>query len=480
MLSKSSDLSKICAAIYARHVVMHKGETMKKIMFLYHVKEREFEIIEMIVRQIKKKDPRVEIKIEEFYRGVCASVLYMPDVIVTIPPRDIWSSNYLTILKAITDAKVVSMVTEGYYTFSPQDIKTAVGYNAYVKELIDYYILWGPKTKEIFGRALLEDQKIANLDRIKVTGYAWYETDYVSRRYQADKRYIKMQEQLAKHKRNILIITGFQMADWSIREYQLLGCFGDNKPLKDRSAEEIECAEKSIAAEWEFRNKYIKMIASLAKFHPEVGILVKLHPVEISDGVDCYDKLSIYPNVMLIKENIPLACMLNKIDFMIHYNSTCHFEAYIYKVPTIQMYDDSVVTELTFAWQTKSNSTYLVHIDDFATVDSLITENAKFRQLVSMDKIIYELFNWQRNVDYRPIEEIAYYITDTTKPQHLRYLDREVFKAIRSREGQEIIDKFLWNMLKKMGSNQGIVKDVCVLFRLFMYTVSGKLLFALD
>lgn len=451
---------------------------MKKIMFLYHVREREYEIIKMIAEQIKQVEVDTEIRIEKFYQGIWNGVLYMPDVIVTIPPRDVWSSNYLTVLKIITGAKVISMVTEGYYTFSPQDIKTAVGHNEYAKELIDYYILWGSKTKEIFGRALLKDKKIASIDKVKVTGYAWYETDYVNRYYQGDERYKRMQVQLAKHKKNILIITGFQTADWSIREYQILGCFGDNKPLRERSREEIECAEKSIAAEREFRKKYINMIDSLARLHPEAGILVKLHPVEINEGVDCYDRLRIHPNIMLIKENIPLAFMLDKVDCMIHYNSTCHFEAYIHKIPTIQMYDDSTVTELAFAWQTKSDSTYLVNIDDFTTVDKLIKEGVQFVKSDSMDKGIYELFNWRENTDYCPIEVIASYIIDTIRPQRLRYLDRRVSKAIQSKEGQEIIDKILWNMLRKMGKSQGICTEVYSLFRIFTYYImSNKVAF---
>lgn len=93
---------------------------------------------------------------------------------MSIPPRDCYSSNYLTMLKIITGAVVISMNTEGYYAFSPREIKVVIGYNTYAKELVDYYIMWGAKTKNILGEALFASGKVTDKRRVRATGYVWY------------------------------------------------------------------------------------------------------------------------------------------------------------------------------------------------------------------------------------------------------------------------------------------------------------------
>lgn len=75
---------------------------MKKIMFLYHVKEREYSIIQMIEEQIKGNYSNVVIQSGEFYSAIMDTIQFGPDIIVTIPPRDFYASNYLTVLKIIT------------------------------------------------------------------------------------------------------------------------------------------------------------------------------------------------------------------------------------------------------------------------------------------------------------------------------------------------------------------------------------------
>ena len=66
------------------------------------------------------------------------------------------------------------MNTEGYYYFTPESIQDIIGYNKYAEELVDYFIVWGPKTKKMLGAYLLKDKKVSDIRRVKVTGYAWY------------------------------------------------------------------------------------------------------------------------------------------------------------------------------------------------------------------------------------------------------------------------------------------------------------------
>ena len=102
---------------------------MKKIMFLYHIKEREYNIIEMIEEEIKSNYPDVIIQSGEFYSSIMDTIQFRPHIIVTIPPRDYHSSNYLTMLKIITGAVVISMNTEGFYKFDPKYVLAQTGFN---------------------------------------------------------------------------------------------------------------------------------------------------------------------------------------------------------------------------------------------------------------------------------------------------------------------------------------------------------------
>lgn len=447
---------------------------LKKIMFLYHVKEREYEIISLISQQISRICSDVEIRSGELYSSVLETIQFMPDVIVSIPPRDFNASNYLTVLKVVTGAVVISMNTEGYYIFTPEEIRTVIGFNSYAKELVDYYLMWGEKTKNILGDALYESGKVTSKHRIKSTGYVWYEKERVIDSFKKYNIYETLQKWLGKHKKNILIITGFLIADSSIKDYQEIGYFGDDKPLNKRSALEITKAQESIAAEYQFREKYINMIISLAKSNPEMGIVVKLHPIEIENRVKYYNKLSEYSNIFLIKQPVPVGMVLNYADALIHYNSTCKWEAYIYKVPTIQMYDDSKTTSYRFDWQTIGDSTYVINISDFQELDGRIKGGVTFRKSQSVEKALLDLYNWKFGKPYKAIEKNAYYISMAKSHQRLRYKDKEVLNAINSKQGRNVINMLVNDAWMNLSSLGVIMKDIYALCKIFQYSLFHK------
>lgn len=438
-------------------------------MFLYHVKEREYEIISLISQQIRRICSNVEIRSGELYSSILETIQFMPDVIVSIPPRDFYASNYLTVLKVVTGAVVISMSTEGYYVFTPEEIRTVIGFNSYAKELVDYYLMWGEKTKDILGDALYKSGKVTSKHRVKSTGYVWYEKDRVIDSFKKYNIYEPLQKWLGQYKKNILIVTGFLIADSSVKDYQILGYFGDDKSLNKRSALEITKARESIAAEYQFREKYINMIVSLAKNNPDIGFVVKLHPIEIENKVNCYNKLSEYSNIFLIKQPVPVGMALNYVDVLIHYNSTCNWEAYIYNVPTIQMYDDSKKTSYRFDWQTMGDSTYVINISDFQELDGRIKEGVIFRKSQSAEKTLLDLYNWRFEKPYKAIEKNAYYISMAKSHQRLGYKDKEVLNAINSRQGRNVINMLLNDAWMNLSSFDVIMKDIYALFKIFQY-----------
>lgn len=450
---------------------------MKKIMFLYHVKEREHEIICIIAQQIRRNCSNVEIRSGEFYNSILETIQFRPDVIVSIPPRDCYSSNYLTMLKIITGAVVISMNTEGYYVFSPREISVVIGYNTYAKELVDYYIVWGQKTKKILGEALLKADKLTNIERVKATGYVWYEKDIVSDRYKKYSIYSEMKKWSEKYKNNILVLTGFLVAENSINDYQILGYFGDDKPLNKRTPLEIAQAKESIATEREFRTKYIDMIIYLANNNPDVGITVKMHPLEIEEKNKCYDILAEYPNIFLVKEAVPVGIMLNFANSMIHYNSTCNLEAYIYNVPTVQIYDDSKKTSYEFVWQLKGDSTYYININEFQKLDEIFNPGVKFRRAKTMERELFDLYNWQADRPYKAIEKNAYYIARAKTCQRLKFQDNEVIQALNSEQGRGVINLLIRDTLINMSCIKKVFKNIYALYRIYKYILFGRLPF---
>ena len=68
---------------------MRKYDAMKKIMFLYHVEEREYQIIEMIKSQLFSYSEKLDIRVGEFYHSIKDTIDLLsypfPQEIVTHP-----------------------------------------------------------------------------------------------------------------------------------------------------------------------------------------------------------------------------------------------------------------------------------------------------------------------------------------------------------------------------------------------------------
>lgn len=231
---------------------------MKKIMFLYHVEEREYQIIEMIKSQLFSYSEKLDIRVGEFYHSIKDTIDFKPDVIVSIPPRDCYSSNYLTVLKLLTKAVVISMTTEGHHTFEDKIVQDVIGFNSYSPKLVDYYIMWGAKTSNILGRKLFETGKVTNRKRIKTTGYAFYDLERTRKLFTDYPAYPEIVNWAKQYSRIHLVITGFSPADWSVQDYFYLGFFGEQKSVSKLTEEQIQEALKVKERYTLFRDKYIK------------------------------------------------------------------------------------------------------------------------------------------------------------------------------------------------------------------------------
>lgn len=443
---------------------------MKKIMFLYHVKEREYQIIELIKSQIRHISRNVDIRTEEFYHGIKSTIDFKPDIIVSIPPRDCYSSNYLTILKLLTNAVVISMTTEGHHSFEDKVVQDVIGFNSYSPKLVDYYIMWGAKTSDVLGSKLLETRKVTNRKRIKTTGYAFYELEKNKELFADYPVYSEIVNWAKQYDRIHLVITGFPQADWSVQDYFYLGFFGDQRSISKLTEEQIQEALKVKEKFTLFREKYINDIIRSAEEMPDTGFFVKLHPVEISDKISYYEKLSDYKNIYVVSTVFPVGALLSIADTMVHYNSTCNIEAYIYNVPTILRFQkqDSNLDNIL------KESTYSYEIDDREGFINRLQNECKFRRLPMTEKKLYELFNWKIGKEYKPVEKIAAYIFNAKKSQHLSCFDKEVIKAVESKEAAVIKEWLLYRFLEEKLSRD-MLYDLESLIKLQFIKIIGKI-----
>ncbi len=428
---------------------------MKKIMFLYHIREREYWILSMIREQIEKcaGQDDVDIKIAEFYSSMKTVIEFMPDVIVSIPPRDSYSSNYLTVLKLITRAVVISMTTEGYHSLGKEDVDITIGTNTHSERLVDLYIMWGPGTAKILGRALHETGKVSDLRRIKVAGYAAYEAGHTLPLVRKNPKFIKLEKWASGYKKIILFVTGFTCADMRVEDFFYQGAFPERNSVGELTEEECEYARRIAAEEWMFRQKYVEDIIRIAEEMPDTGIIVKLHPAELSLGITYYDFLQKFKNIYLVKDVIPIGGILNLSDSMVHYNSTSNMEAYICHVPTIQRYNTDHGVSIWQVWSRISESAYTFHINDYVNLKKCLEEGPQYKRNPRIEKDLYEYFNWKSGEKYMPVEKIAAYILRIKKAQRLCGSDTEVYNALRSAEGMRLKKMLTDNWLDHLGDD---------------------------
>lgn len=79
------------------------------------MKEREFVISEMIKEEILRMDKNADVRIRNFDHVREEVWEFCPNIILTIPPRNYWVSNWLTMVKGALGCSIVSLLPEGFF-----------------------------------------------------------------------------------------------------------------------------------------------------------------------------------------------------------------------------------------------------------------------------------------------------------------------------------------------------------------------------
>lgn len=438
---------------------MYHKRKKSKICVFYHIPERELDSCLMIAEAVKKINPNAEVIVEEFYKGICPALLYKPDVILTIPPRDIHTAYRLTIVKKILNCAVLSLMTEGFYqSFSEYDIQISIGTHRYSPKLIDKYLFWGEKTKESFLYILKKDGKITDDSRAQVVGYTYYDMEAFEEHFKGKELPPTFMKWKQRYEKIILILTGFSFADDTKTEQIIMSAFKyyGVKGKEKEYEQEVQEWQKRRNIFIDYREKYLNCAIRFAENHPDIGILVKLHPVELKNFINgkkgqCYRRLEKYDNIHLLRESILLGRILPLVDTMVHYGSTSGLEAYIYKIPIVLLYDPNHTEQIGMPGFCIYESTAKIDINDTELFDKMVYEGVEPRYLESIEKVLKEQFNWKKNKkdQYHPTKTYAEIILDSvSNGQEIE--DNSYKFALQSVIGYDMKHYFIKRMIKMM------------------------------
>lgn len=435
-----------------------------KICIFYHVAEREKDSCLMIADSIKILNSNAEVIVEEFYQGMYHAFLYRPDVILTIPPRDDNTANRLMILKKIVHCAVLSLMTEGYFgSFAEEKCQVAVGSNQYSPFLIDKYLFWGEKTKDCLVSVLKKNKKIINESRAQTVGYIYYDVDKVKDFFDETKLPTDIQKWREDFRKRILVLTGFPGAEYTEKDLQIMSdfkCYGI-KGKEQEYRQEVKEWEKRRKRYVEFRKKYLDCVIAFAGAYPDMGILVKMHPVEmekffIGEKYQCYHELEQYKNIILLKESVLVGRILPFADTVVHYGSTAGMEAYIYNVPTVQLFDPIYPEQPGEPGFCIYESTVRIDINDWELFKKTVSENIEMRHLPSVEQVLKEQFNWTREKqkEYHPTKTYAEIILDFVGKGQKIEDDAYYRSALHSLQGRDIKRYYLDQIMKNISSRK--------------------------
>lgn len=436
-----------------------------KICIFYHIEEREKDACLMIADSIQKLDSNAEVVVEEFYMGIYKALMYRPDVILTIPPRDANASNRLTIVKKITNCAILSLLREGYYgDFPLKRIQGSVGNNKYSPFLIDKYLFWGEKTREHFVTVLKDNGKITEENRSQTVGYVYYDIEAVKDFFKNKKLPNNILRWKKDFKKRILVLTGFLTAEATVEEvitvsgFIYYGVKGKENEYEKEVKEWRERKERFI----EYRKKYLNCVCKLAEKNPDTGILVKMHPAEMEQffsnkKFQCYRELTQYKNIILLEESVLLGRFLSDADAVVHYGSTSGLEAYIYNVPTVQLYDPLYPMQPGEPGYCNFESTVKIDVNNSDRFEKIASDKIVPYKLKSVETVLKEQFNWtnEKKERYHPVETYAKIILNSVgKGQRIE--DDKICKAaLSSYQGRDIKRYYIECVMEKKFHRKG-------------------------
>lgn len=403
----------------------------QQILIFYHIPEREKVLSELLKEQLKKEYCDYEVLAEEFYYACAHMNEYNPKIVITFLPRDSYSCNFLTLFKYIYNPLVIAVPTEGVMDFDSETIVRYIGYNEYSASLVDYYFFWGCGMAEIAKEILLSERKVNGTDRIQIFGYLLYDISLV-KNYKLCESELNYAEIASRYEKTILVATSFHNANITIEELK------NEMYFNTCSFEEIENAKKRIRSDKYYEDKYLDLIEESVRRYPSTCFIIKLHPVEMErrkgkkDSI--YNRFERYENVFIIEKPIQISYFFDFVDLFLHYGSTAALEAYIYKIPTIQLLNNYEMITDDSLGRAYFESTYMIDVVEKEEFFALLEHGVAYKKLPDVENALYRIMNYTVGMEYHPADILISFIKEHNTPQMLYKKDKLVAQALKSKQ----------------------------------------------
>lgn len=440
------------------------SKDIQKILIVLNHAERERTRYQKIQESIQKENPQAEVHILE-YRDqffMEKSLEMEPHVIMTFPFTAITTSYRFYILKYLLNCLIVSFRAEGVMNLeSEPQLKAFAGLEQYGENFVDYEIFWGPGMAEAVGKILSEQRKISSQDRIRYFGSPLIE-DYIQ---SSEKKILNnIADEIADHpkEKNVLIVTGFHLAEYSPED--LINA-GDIIDRNKKNEEDFREALAAVQLCRRFREMWIDVIIKNAVIYPELLFIVKTHPQENvvykQKNIAPYEAFRKYKNILLITETVPFKDVVTHCSLLFHYGSTTAIESYLLEVPSVFVDSkqlDMKANKLWFCGDIGISSTLSADIND---VSSIIARHAlspiPFEHSDEVEEALEKLFAYKKGEDYRPSERIAEFLLLLTKekPQSVSPDDPYLLNSIRQRwVGERTMIDLINKAVSKIQNNE--------------------------
>jgi len=454
---------------------------MKKILLTYHVETREKMVCDMIKTYLETYYDDIEVRVQEFYEYILDMYSFLPEVVYTFFPRDIYSAVRLTILKIVTKAYIVAVPTEGLMYFDRESMIRLIGYNQYSTKLIDSYCCWGERMINAIRPLLFEQNKARESTRFDVFGYLPYEVKRAEAEVKkkiaslegGEVRYKIFLEKANSFQKTVMFIMGFHNADITIEDRMKEGYF-------DKADEvEIENARIKSAANVYYKKHYLSVLRKCICDSKDTLFVLKLHPVEIEDYVqkqiDLYSEFRSFENVIILDENIPISAYLDAIDVVVHYGSTTGLEAYIHKKPTIQLINDYIDTSQGGMGLKYFESTTDILVSKEEEAKRVILGSLSYVDLEENDIFLSSVMNYRQDKEYEPTKTICDILMSNRKPMVLSAKDKVDKHMLTSKESVVVIRHFVIDLFRAIArADLKKVRQVAFLLKSILLFLGGK------
>jgi hypothetical protein len=319
------------------------GVSKKSIMLAYQKESRDRLLFESIGARILAQAPEVRLCVTSIIDPMVvllAKQMGVTDCFI-YPMTSVGLHRDPLRIKALTGCRVLSMRSEGTMVYdSPKQLKFQAGMDRYPATLVDRELFWGPRMAQLVGQEMMRQDKLTSLDRVEVVGYPKLEAYFDADGLYAPPSDLPLTSDTrafiagAAREKVVLVISGFYFADYTEEE---IFRAGDMDP--ETSLSELLSDVNAVRL---FRDRVIAGIEQAVRAHPDVRIIVKLHPIEVDlvfKGGKAWPfaTLSDLPQVHFVGINESIEALVSVSGLLVHYGSTCALDAFLMQVPTMRL-----------------------------------------------------------------------------------------------------------------------------------------------